>query len=98
MLVLLSGNGPRHPAALKCGTYMHTYLYAYRHTCTHPSQIPHTSMLHTMLTEEKIRTFFPLLLMPESPNIAAGESNFITQTLQTRFQLSEFYVLEILLE
>lgn len=55
-------------------------------------------MLHTMLTEEKIRTFFPLLLMPESPNIDAGESNFITQTLQTRFQLSEFYVLEILLE
>jgi len=55
-------------------------------------------MLPTKLTEEKVRTFFPLLLMPESPNIAAGESGFITQTLQTRFQLSEFYVLEILLE
>lgn len=98
MLVLLSGNGPRQPAAVKWGIYMHTYLYAYRHTCTRLSQAPHTPMLPTKLTEEKVRTFFPLLLMPESPNITAGESDFITQTLQTRFQLLEFYVLEILLE
>lgn len=72
-----------HPAALKHGSYMHT-LYAYRHTCIHRSFAPHTQMLHTKLIEEKIRAFFPVLLMPENPNIAAGESRAFLQHRRSR--------------
>lgn len=81
-----------------------THTDAHTH-CMHAHVRAHIFPMHRthprcVLSELKKKSghFFPVLLMPENPSEAAGESTFTAQTLQSRFQLLEFYVLEILLE